>query len=113
MKIVQWMMVGAAAVLACGCSNYACKQDINLGMDEQDALQQIPGIRLIAEEMNRKEYACELFEDCPSTSWFRESNPYKLSFSNSRLLRMEINQDELTRQELNRAVEMRYNYHRW
>jgi hypothetical protein len=29
------------------------------------------------------------------------------------LLRMEINQDELTRQEMNRAVDMRYNFHRW
>jgi hypothetical protein len=26
---------------------------------------------------------------------------------------MEINQDELTRQEMNRAVDMRYNFHRW
>jgi hypothetical protein len=113
MKIVLWTMVAALAALTGGCGKYACKQDVALGMDEQDALQQIPGIRLVAEEMNRKEYACQLFEDCPSTSWFRASNPYKLSFSNSRLLRMEINQDELTRQELNRAVEMRYNYRRW
>jgi hypothetical protein len=113
MKIALWILAVTVAGLICGCSNFACKTDITLGMDEQDALQRIPGIRLVAEEMNRKEYACQLFEDCPITSWFRASNPYKLSFSNSRLLRMEINQDELTRQEMNRAVDMRYNFHRW
>jgi hypothetical protein len=108
MKIALWILAVTVAGLICGCSNFACKTDITLGMDEQDALQRIPGIRLVAEE-----YACQLFEDCPITSWFRASNPYKLSFSNSRLLRMEINQDELTRQEMNRAVDMRYNFHRW
>jgi hypothetical protein len=113
MKIVQWTIVVALATLTGGCGKYACKQDVNLGMDEQDALRQIPGINLVAEEMDRKEYACELYDDCPSTSWLRSTTPYKLGFQNARLLRIEVNQDELTRQELNRAVEMRYNYHRW
>ena len=112
MKIVQWTIVAAMAALVCGCGDFACRQDVNLGMDEQDALQQIPGIRLIAEEMNRKEYACELLDVCPK-SWFHSTTPYKLSFQNARLLRMEINQDELTRQELNHAVEVGYGYHRW
>lgn len=113
MKIVRWILAMMVAGLVCGCSNFGCKQDIALGMDEQEALQRVPGIRLVAEEMNRKEYSCELYDDCPSTSWFRSAVPYKLSFENARLLRIEINQDELTRQELNHAVEMRYDYHRW
>lgn len=112
MKILQWTMVAALAALACGCGDFACRQDVNLGMDEQDALRQIPGIRLIAEEMNRKEYACELLDECPK-SWFYSTTPYKLSFQNARLLRMEINQDELTRRELNHAVEVGVGYHRW
>ena len=113
MKIVQWTLAVMVACLVCGCSKFACKQDITLGMDEQEALQRVPGIRLVAEELNRKEYACELYNDCPSTSWFRSAIPFKLSFENARLLRIEINQDELTRQELNQAVEMRYSYYRW
>ncbi len=112
MKTNRWI-VGLCGLALSGCSQIACKQEASLGIDEQEALRRIPGMRLIAEEFNRREYSCELYEDCPSTSWFRSSNPYKLSFENARLLRIEINQDELTRRELNRAVEMRFNHYRW
>ena len=113
MKMIRWTVIAALSVLSFGCGKYACKQDVVLGMDEQEALQRVPGIHLIAEEMARKEYACQLFDDCDTSHWFRSTTPYKLGFQNARLLRIEINQDELTRQELNRAVEMRYNYYWW
>ncbi|NLH15418.1 MAG: hypothetical protein GX455_02455 [Phycisphaerae bacterium] len=112
MKIVLWTMIVALISMTYGCGNYACRQDITLGMDEQDALRTIPGIQVIAEEMNRKEYACDLLDTCPK-SFLSSTTPYKLSFQNARLLRIEVNQDEITRRQLNHAVEMRYGYYRW
>jgi hypothetical protein len=113
MKTFIWILVVFFWSLFTGCGNFACKQDVPLGMDEQDAIRQIPGIHLVAEEFNRNEYSCELYDDCSSKSWLRSTTPYKLNFENARLLRIEINQDELTRRELNHAVEMRYGYYRW
>ncbi len=112
MKRMLWIMVAGLAVMNFGCGRYACRQDINLGMEEQDALRSIPGIHVLAEEMNSKEYGCDLVDICPQHI-LSSTTPYKLTFQNGRLLRIEINQDEITRRQLNHAVEMRYGYYRW
>lgn len=98
---VFWVSVAGIFLLGiAGCAKYTCKEQVLLDMPLDQARGEILGLRLLAEEKDRYEFGCYLVLNCDSGAWFPYAEPYKLTFIDNRLVRIEIDQDEKTRQEI-------------
>ena len=115
MKRLIWLV--CLALFVAGCTQYSCREEVHLGMGIEQAKRRVVGLRWLAEESERVEYGCNLAVNCGTDDWFQDTEPYKLTFQYGALIRMEIDQDELTRRELEQAVQdsvnVRMRYGMW
>ena len=104
------ILIGLAFVLT-GCTEYSCKDNVALGMTIPQAYDEILHLRMIAEEQHRQEFSCKLVINCYDDKMFQHTEPYKLTFLNGELVRIEIDQDEKTRQEIESSIHERSSVH--
>ncbi len=113
----KWAWLVWPVVLCGGCVQYTCREEVHLGMSIEQAKARIEGLRWLAEQSDRVEYGCDLTVNCGTEDWFRRTEPYRLIFQYGSLIRMEIDQDELTRRELeqavNESINVRMRYDMW
>jgi len=105
MKPKMWIVL--LIVVAAGCTRLTCREDVHLGMSVKQARAHIVGLRWLAEESGRVEYGCDLAVNCGTDDWFQRSEPYRLIFQYGSLIRMEVDQAELTRRQLEQAIDQR------
>ncbi|MBN1124576.1 MAG: hypothetical protein JXA82_06185 [Sedimentisphaerales bacterium] len=100
MRILFILLAGLFLIEIGGCTKYTCKEEVQLDMPLDQARRRIVGLHLLAEERDRYEFGCYLVLNCGSGDWFPYAEPYKLTFIDDCLVRIEIDQDEKTRQEI-------------